>query len=230
MLDEAIGDSIPLTSSEKRRKQELETIVSSGLEEFLRVGSALAELRNRRLYRVEFGTFEEYARVRFGMARSSLDQLIRSASTAQCLLEAGVQLPKGTTEAVIRPLSSLPGDATLRVACWELARIMSPKCGPTQPLVSRLCRTIRNVIDQVEEPSQTPRKRSAESLQRETPFVRPLLRLSSWQGFSLELVLSHAEKLDSAKSLYQACDTMRERCRLVQERLAANYPELTSHA
>jgi hypothetical protein len=89
IVDEPIPDVIPLTKSEKRRKEELETLVEAGLEEFLRVGSALAELRNRRLYRVEFGTFEEYARARFGMARSSLDQLIRSASTAQCLLDAG---------------------------------------------------------------------------------------------------------------------------------------------
>ena len=86
LLEEPLPDVIPLTSSEKRRKQELETIVKAGLQEFLRVGQALAEIRNRRLYRTEFQTFEQYVRAKFGLARSSADQLICSASTAQCLL------------------------------------------------------------------------------------------------------------------------------------------------
>jgi len=59
--------------SEKRRKQELETLVQAGLEEFLRVGQALAEIRNRRLYRTEYPTFEQYVRAKFGLARSTAD-------------------------------------------------------------------------------------------------------------------------------------------------------------
>jgi hypothetical protein len=55
--DDSILDSVPLTSWEKVRKAELEQVVQGGLEQFLRVGAALAELRNRRLYRVEFATF-----------------------------------------------------------------------------------------------------------------------------------------------------------------------------
>jgi len=237
LLEEPLPDVIPLTSSEKRRKQELETIVKAGLQEFLRVGQALAEIRNRRLYRTEFQTFEQYVRAKFGLARSSADQLIRSASTAQCLLDAGAELPPGTTESVIRPISALPDDADLKSAVWEFVEAIAPECGPTSPLVERVCRSIKNALDGVaDDDSDTragrhdgPRKaRLPGSPQRERAFVAPLLRLSSWQGFSLELVLSHAEKLDSAKSLYQACDIMRERCICVQERLAANYPELTN--
>jgi hypothetical protein len=51
----------------------LESVVERGLEEPLRVGQALAELRNRRLYRTEFPTFKQYVRSRFGLARSSVD-------------------------------------------------------------------------------------------------------------------------------------------------------------
>ena len=114
---------------------------------------------------------------------------------------------------------------------------VAPECGPTSPLVERVCRTIKNALDGVTDDNPDvrvgrhdgPRKaRLPESPPRERAFVAPLLRLSAWQGFSLELVLSHAEKLESAKSLYQACGTMRERCKLVQERLAENYPELTN--
>jgi hypothetical protein len=236
-IEEPLPDVIPLTSGEKRRKQELETIVKAGLQEFLRVGQALAEIRNRRLYRTEFPTFEQYVRAKFGLARSSADQLIRSSRTAECLLEAGAELPPDTTEAVIRPISTLPDDADLKPAVWEFVETIAPECGPTSPLVERVCRTIKNALDgTVDDNSDTragrhdgPRKaRLPDSPPREQSFVAPLLRLSSWQGFSIELVLSHAETLDSAKSLYQACDIMRERCGRVQERLAANYPELTN--
>jgi hypothetical protein len=236
-VDEPIPDTIPLTASEKRRKAELETIVEAGLEEFLRVGSALAELRNRRLYRVEFATFAEYVRVKFGMARSSVDQIIRSSQTAETLLEAGVKLSPGTTEAVIRPISSLPGDE-LQAACWQLATELAPERGPTQPLVSKLCRVVRNCLDGVDEQDNHtpysrsefvhtgPRKaRSVSSPEREVPFVRPVERLAAWSGFSVEIVVSNV-KPPSALTVFKACGTLALRCKLVQERLVANYPEL----
>ena len=55
--DEPIPDSVPLTSAEKERKKELEQMVEGGLQEFLRVGAALAEIRNRRLFRCSHVTF-----------------------------------------------------------------------------------------------------------------------------------------------------------------------------
>ena len=239
IVDEPIPDVIPLTASEKRRKQELEGIVQSGLEEFLCVGLALAELRNRRLYRVEFGTFEEYARARFNMARSSLDQLIRSASTAQCLLEAGVQLPKGTTEAVIRPISALPGDE-LQAGCWQLAESFSGARGPTVRLVARLCSVVRDCLenplpDTSPEPdakSPLPQSSSQELPKKshETPFNRPVARLASWSGFSASIIVAGVDKLENAANLYRSCGILAERCRQVQTTLAANYPELASHA
>ena len=143
-------------------------------------------------------------------------------------------------KAVIRPISGLPDDDDLKAAAWEFVQAIAPECGPTQSLVSRICRAIKNVLvgvadDNDEDESPTgrsgfhvgPRKaRSIAQVPREAPFVRPLLRLSSWQGFSLELVLSHGAKLDAAQSLYQACPVMLDRCELVRERLAANFPEL----
>jgi len=77
LRDESVPDACPLTSAEKTLKAELEAVVRSGLDEFLRVGNALATLRNKRLFRTEFGTFEEYCRNKFGLARSSADSLIR---------------------------------------------------------------------------------------------------------------------------------------------------------
>ena len=46
---EQIPDAVLLTSWEKDRLAELETVVEGGLQKFLEVGAALAEIRNRRL-------------------------------------------------------------------------------------------------------------------------------------------------------------------------------------
>jgi hypothetical protein len=148
LRDESVPDACPLTSAEKTLKAELEATVRAGLDEFLRVGNALATLRNKRLFRTEFATFEEYCRNKFGLARSSADELIRSAQTAQTLIEAGVELPPHTTATVLRPISSLPA-AELKVACWQFAQSLAPARGPTQPLVARLVRVVRNALDGV---------------------------------------------------------------------------------
>jgi hypothetical protein len=190
LRDDPIPDACPLTGAERLRKEELEQLVQGGLEEFLRVGAALAELRNRRLYRTQFATFGEYVRIRFGLARSSVDQLIRSSTIARDLLDSGEELSPNTSEAVIRPLSALP-TPELQAACWSLVKSLAPESQPRQPLVSKVARMIRNLVDGDSPCTGPGRRRSSVPLQRETPFVRPLLRLSGWHGFNPEVVTSH---------------------------------------
>jgi hypothetical protein len=241
-LDSApIPDAVPLTTSEKNRLAELEQVVEAGLQEFLRTGAALREIRDRRLYRTHFATFADYVRSRFALARSSVDQLIRSQATAQTLLENGETIPPTTAEATIRPLSALPG-AQLQSACWALATALAPERGPTQPLVSKVSRLIRNCLedadqtdetDDTDDNSQEPithrsgyhLRRSRSPLPRETPFVRPVQRLAAWHGFSAEVVISHIVEPSNAGNLYRACSTMIERCTALQSALADRFPQ-----
>ena len=241
-----IPDAVPLSAPERLRKEQLEQVVAGGLAKFLEVGTALAELRNRRLYRMEFVTFEEYVRSKFGLHRSSVDGVIRSAQTAQVLLDAGLQLPPDTNPTSLRAISALPTDE-LKTACWELARNLSPARAPSQPLVSRLCRLVRNCLDEEEtledrsaqigeewDGSPAPSRwgstyrarRLVSSPQREVPFVRPLLRLTSWQGFSAEIVISSVNASANASVLYRACAVMMARCKEVQARLVTAFPEV----
>jgi len=93
-LPEAIEGSIPLTNREKTLKAELEGIVERGIQQFLEVGLALSELRSKRLYRVTHPTFEAYVRDRFGLARSTVDSIIRSAQKLHpCSITASSLLP-----------------------------------------------------------------------------------------------------------------------------------------
>jgi hypothetical protein len=106
----------------------------------------------------------------------------------------------------------------------------------TEPLVSRLTRIVKNALETGNQESddgdahpngyhKRGRKRSKTSPEREVPFVRPVERLAAWPGFNVEVVVSGVMP-SSALILYRACDTLANRCRLVQERLAASYPEL----
>ena len=52
-----------------RGLQELEAIIEKGQRTFLEVGKALREIRDGRLYKKSYSSFEEYCQMRWGMAR-----------------------------------------------------------------------------------------------------------------------------------------------------------------
>lgn len=82
-----------------------EGIIREGLTTFFAVGNALLEIRDRRLYRAEFGTFESYCRERWNINRDYANKLIGSAKVVANLdtIES-----KPTREAQVRPLTKLP--------------------------------------------------------------------------------------------------------------------------
>jgi hypothetical protein len=71
-----------LAAPERVRLAELETVVEAGLETFVEVGLALQEIRDARLYREDYGTFETYCKERWGFSRSYGYRLIRAAELA----------------------------------------------------------------------------------------------------------------------------------------------------
>jgi hypothetical protein len=127
-------------------------------------------------------------------------------------------LPANTSEAVIKPLASLPSPE-LQTASWKLIQSVSPACGRTQPVAAKVCRVVKNAL----EPNGTngnghkPRKREHPS--RERPFVQAAQRLSAYEGFDAGIVTSHIEKFPSAWNVYTACSKLIERCKAVQHTL-----------
>ena len=94
-----------LTIVEESRLEQLESTIDRGLKTFVEVGKALLEIRDSRLYRETFGTFEDYCRDRWGMERRQAYRLI-DASNAVANVSHGTQtLP--TSERQARPLTSL---------------------------------------------------------------------------------------------------------------------------
>lgn len=94
-----------LTAPEAGELAECEAIVERGIETFLEVGTALLKIRDGRLYRQTFGTFEDYCRVRWGMSRIHAHRMIEAAQVAENVLPIGNTPP--SSESQLRPLVRL---------------------------------------------------------------------------------------------------------------------------
>ncbi len=65
--------------------EKLETIISKGQKTFVEVGTALCEIRDRRLYRKDFISFEGYCQTRWGWSRQRSSQLIGASQLMEKL-------------------------------------------------------------------------------------------------------------------------------------------------
>jgi len=88
---------------ESQRLAELEKTIARGKKTFVEVGLALAEIRDLRLYKREYGGFEEYCREKWGWTRQHAYRLIEAAPVAKCH-----QLV--TNEAAARELAKVEAD------------------------------------------------------------------------------------------------------------------------
>jgi len=130
-----VGDSLTLwtvletevTEAEKQELQHHEEIIERGLNTFVDVGNALLAIRDGRLYRAEFDTFEDYCRDRWGMKRAHAYRMIEAATVIDNLSPIGDKLP--ATESQVRPLTSLEPDRQREA--WTRAIETAPDSGIT---------------------------------------------------------------------------------------------------
>lgn len=122
MSELMLFDAVDLSESETTRLQECEAVIERGIKTFVDVGLALMEIRDTRLYRQTYSTFEDYCRDRWRMQRAYAYRLIGAAEVVTNLSPIGDILP--TTETQARPLSSLPPEVQPLV--WQVAVDTAP--------------------------------------------------------------------------------------------------------
>jgi hypothetical protein len=93
-----------------QRLTDAEAVIERGLATFVEVGAALMSIRDERLYRVEYGTFEDYCRERWGMTRRHANRLVEAAEITVALGPIGP-----TTESQARELTGLPPEIAAEV-------------------------------------------------------------------------------------------------------------------
>ncbi len=94
-----------LTVIERNNLVELESVIQKNLTAFYEVGFALMQIRDNRLYREIYGTFEEYCKEKWGFTKSRANQLISASEVADNLTTT---VAKEIPERHLRPLTSLP--------------------------------------------------------------------------------------------------------------------------
>jgi phage N-6-adenine-methyltransferase len=85
------------------RLADCEAVIERGLATFIEVGHALLEIRDSRLYRETYCTFEDYCRERWGFSRPRAYELMHAAEVVSAI--ADTQGPRN--EAVARELAPL---------------------------------------------------------------------------------------------------------------------------
>ena len=223
---DTIADSIGLTSSERARLAELESVVQTHLESFLTVGRALCEIRNKRLYRQEHPDFESYCKFRWGFSGAHGLDLVRSTSVAEHLLSGpaapggDAPLPSDLRADVLRPLQRLQPE--LANACWRVASKIGK---PTGHLVGRIVRVVENAINQGASGNGASRPNPKPPQSQKKIFLLSLHRLSDTPWFSAHLVVQGVDEACARKHLEAAQQLISRLHELVGE-IRQQFPSL----
>lgn len=106
-----------ITDNEAVELATLERVIETGMKCFTEVGNALLTIRDSRLYRSEYTTFEAYCRERWGMSRPRAYQYIDAAATVSTMVDKGIDPPQSERQA--RPLAQLPPER--QAEAWQAA-------------------------------------------------------------------------------------------------------------
>lgn len=114
-----------LAISERQELQRHEQIIQQGLNTFVEVGQALAAIRDSRLYREDYSTFEDYCKDKWGMKQSRVYQFMDAAQVVKQLQSSTIVELLPTTESQARPLTKL--EPAEQVRAWELVIATAPE-------------------------------------------------------------------------------------------------------
>lgn len=144
MNDIEITHEVQLTDLERARFVELEETVHVAIRSFIVLGDALREIREKRLYREYYPTFEDYCHDKFRFTRHRAFQLIESARVGNHLVTI-VNTEPPSNEGQIRPLVKVSEE--IAAEAWK--RVSLAKQRPiTGKLVSEALRQVLGTAPQ----------------------------------------------------------------------------------
>jgi hypothetical protein len=131
-----------LTMAEHERYTAAKKVISEGKQTFIAVGKALMTIRDGKLYRVKYATFEEFTLAEYGWARNYANKLIAAVVVVKELPKAvGAMVPN---EAAARALKDVPAEDRADVV------IEAAKTGEVNTA------TIEEAAENVSQPDATP--------------------------------------------------------------------------
>ncbi|GAB6191120.1 hypothetical protein [Desulfocastanea catecholica] len=132
-----------LSVQEEKRLEQLENLVVENFKTFVQVGQALAEIKERKLYRMKALTFEKYCKELFDIAKSRVRELINATDVIENLRHGGGfgddQLLLPLNERQVRPLIKLRPEQQLAV--WKAAVESAPRGKVTSSHVANVVKS-----------------------------------------------------------------------------------------
>jgi hypothetical protein len=150
------GSDTELSTDESLELERCEAIIERGLQTFYDVGSALLRVRDLRLYRVEYGTFEEYCAERWSISRPRAYQFI-DAAEVRSNLSTMVDIEPPVSERQTRPLTRLSPDQQRQA--WQSAVERAKETGKriTAALVEAVVKELQPLTPpEAEQPEAIP--------------------------------------------------------------------------
>lgn len=110
-----VADTPVLIAQEQEVLGRCEVAIENLKVAFWAAGKGLQVVRDGRLYRADYATFEEYVTDRWGMSRGQADKLIRMWPIAQAMFESASDDSNGLTRIRVKPLN--------QAIAWELVPV-----------------------------------------------------------------------------------------------------------
>ena len=132
-----------------------EGVIRQGLESFVEVGNALARIRDARLYRAEFATFEDYCDKKWSLTRQYVNRIVAAAEVVADIESAEMEtiVSKPANEAQAKPLASVRKED--RAEVWQQVVATAPVDARTaKPKIT--AKHVEKVVEQAKKMVDTP--------------------------------------------------------------------------
>lgn len=198
-----------LSIDERNELERCEVVIKQGLEIAIEVGQALSTIREKRLYRLEFDTFEDYCLHKWGKRRQVVNRMIAASDTLLNLEPMGSILPQ--SERQTRPLTQLQPEAQREA--WK--EVVQQAEQTNQPITAAKVQDVVNTFKQAKQEYREAKEvQRAEQLQKKTEGttipIDQLERIAKLEkGETIILNMNrdhHVLKYAMDKALYVRCD------------------------
>jgi hypothetical protein len=169
----------PMTPAERNRWKSLKEELASQLDiintAFIKAGRILRQIRDERLYREEYDTFEKFCGSMVGKDKRYVNRIIQAHDVIDELLLGGVKetdLPNN--ERICRELANYPMPDMKKI--WQRAKQLSLAAGKSHPDSI----TVREAAATIEGDPKARRRQIAELLQRFERIARALKLTIGW--------------------------------------------------
>ena len=162
-----------LSAPERRQWQKALKAIEKGWKVFVEVGSALREIRNSRLYREDYDSWEAFCREVVGMSKTEANRQILDVEVVESLqapngvIDSALQLPENRAQARALALEKDPAE---RQRIWQQL-VGNPEENPiTAKAIESVISRARDGED-TKNPAPPPNSRAEPSASTESPLA-----------------------------------------------------------